>query len=331
MQCLQRSWALPQNSKHNEARFLKISMDLICCIYKSFRCVDIQIWWFLWWQTHREPIALPLADARRVIVPLHRFVSLIKGGWWTWTHSHTQNWSSENTYMHVPSVYIVQSVAMYWYSARMSLAYLHSDNLYQCTSQLVVHISRKRKDYALSRPPVNMHWLRRATKRYYMYLWHSWIVSLNLSMLKSVFRLICCDYESLRCLDLENWRFFAHDNDMIDYFTCAWDNLIVASSQACPRASFYINPGHNTTCTFYQWNNGLFKTLKIRWNPSNLDACTRTVCAIPGIQGVRFFWILYIIWPTVFISPPQTDRCTCRNRGGGGGGQWGHLPPPKIK
>jgi hypothetical protein len=48
----------------------------ICFTYESLRCLDIQIWRFLCWQTSKqtngrtEPIALPLAHARGVIIEI---------------------------------------------------------------------------------------------------------------------------------------------------------------------------------------------------------------------------------------------------------------------
>jgi hypothetical protein len=73
-QHLRYSWALPNDSKPIFRR-----LQRICCTYESLKCLDVQIWRFLCWQTNRqnrrtEPITLPLAHARGVI-SIHHFRS----------------------------------------------------------------------------------------------------------------------------------------------------------------------------------------------------------------------------------------------------------------
>jgi hypothetical protein len=59
---LGRSWALPNDSKHDEAGFRRFW--LIRCAYESLRCLDLEIWRFLCWRQTDKPIALPLLRMR---------------------------------------------------------------------------------------------------------------------------------------------------------------------------------------------------------------------------------------------------------------------------
>jgi hypothetical protein len=81
MQCLRRSWALPNDSKHNEVSLSKISTDLLCLsIAQMSRCRDLAIFVLINRQTDRTDCFTPCCACARGVIKISQRANLYIGG-----------------------------------------------------------------------------------------------------------------------------------------------------------------------------------------------------------------------------------------------------------